>query len=300
MAGPPAVEFPEPAAARSATSSNGTATPAESRNGTPKPVPSPPAPAASMAARFGNSIEAEPNSAGFSEHGDPAATFAGAGAHSGVPAGAVRSAGSSETDGTRTGTPMPAAWTAAALFPQACRALLASYKIRRAATVGGNVCLGLPAGAVLAALVALDGTAVVWQPDGGDRSIPLAHFVTGPGTTVLLPGEVLRSIRIEAAKLCSRTAFRKIALAPLGRSGAVVMGRRDADGRCVITLSAATVRPVVLEFGAVPADGELVATILDLDRGLWFDDPHGTPAWRRHVSTVLAGEVLAELRGELP
>ncbi|WP_026344030.1 xanthine dehydrogenase family protein subunit M [Nocardia sp. BMG111209] len=191
---------------------------------------------------------------------------------------------------------LPAEWVAVRLFSQACRALVASYKIRRAATVGGNVCLGLPAGAVLAALVALDGTAVVWLPDGGERSIPLARFVIGPGRTVLRPGEVVRSIRLDDAKLRSRTAFRKVALAPLGRSGAVVMGRRDADGRCAITLSAATVRPTVLEFGAVPEDSELVATVLGLDRGVWFDDPHGTPAWRRHVCTVLGREVLAELR----
>ncbi|MQY30133.1 FAD binding domain-containing protein [Nocardia aurantia] len=207
--------------------------------------------------------------------------------------GDVATAGSAEpgADSVR----IPAEWVAVQLFPLACRALVASYKIRRAATVGGNVCLGLPAGAVLAALVALDGTALIWSPDGGERSIPLARFVIGPGQTVLRPGEVLRSIRLDAAKLRSRIAFRKVALAPLGRSGAVVMGRRDADGRCAITLSAATVRPVVLEFGSVPDDSELAATILDLDRGLWFDDPHGTPAWRRHVCTVLGRAVLADL-----
>lgn len=194
----------------------------------------------------------------------------------------------------------PARWSATALFPQACRALVASYKIRRMATVGGNACLALPAGAVLAALVALDGTASVWATDGTERRIPMARFVLGPGATTLAPGEVLRSVSIDDSKLRSRTAFRKIALAPLGRSGAVVMGRADLDGRCAITLSAATVRPIVLEFAAPPSHGELTATILGMDRGLWYDDPHGDPAWRRQLSAVLAREVAAELNEARP
>ncbi|WP_332838203.1 FAD binding domain-containing protein [Nocardia terpenica] len=191
-------------------------------------------------------------------------------------------------------------WSAADLFAQAARALLASHKIRRVATVGGNICLALPAGAVLAALTALDATAVLWSRDGRDRRIPLSRFVLGPGRTVLRPGEVLRSVTVDAAKLRSRTAFRKIALAPLGRSGALVMGRRDAGGTCAIALSAATVRPTVLQFPAVPPPGDLTATIMELDRAVWHDDPHGSPAWRRHVAAVLAGEVLAELSGVRP
>jgi CO/xanthine dehydrogenase FAD-binding subunit len=189
----------------------------------------------------------------------------------------------------------PAEWTAAQLFPQACRALLASYKIRRTATVGGNVCLALPAGAVLAAMTALDATVLVWAPDGTDRRIPLSRFVSGPGRTGLRPGEVVRAIRLDDAKLRSRTAFRKIALAPLGRSGAVVMARLDPDGRCAVTLSAATIRPVVLEFATLPVAGELAATIGNLDAALWHDDPHGSPEWRRHVSMMLARDAVAEL-----
>ncbi|MFI5781668.1 FAD binding domain-containing protein [Nocardia sp. NPDC051570] len=191
---------------------------------------------------------------------------------------------------------LPPEWSAAELFPQACRALLASHKIRRTATVGGNVCLGLPAGAVLAALTALDATLLIWGEGGRDRRIPVAHFVLGPGRVELRPGEVVRSIHLTSAKMRSRTAFRKIALAPLGRSGSVVMGRADIDGRCAITVSAATMRPVVLEFADMPTPGELTATIMGLAREVWYDDPHGTPAWRRHVSTVLAGDVLADLR----
>lgn len=193
----------------------------------------------------------------------------------------------------------PAAWTATKLFGQACGALAASHKIRRVGTVGGNVCLALPAGAVLAALTALGGFGLIWGPRG-DQWIPLSHFVLGPGETALTEGELLRAIRIPESNLRSRTAFRKIALAPLGRSGAVVMGRLDPCGGCTLTISAATVRPVVFDFAAVPAISELSAILADIHPALWFDDPHGSPEWRRHVSTVLAAEVIVELDGGRP
>ncbi|WP_280473223.1 FAD binding domain-containing protein [Nocardia asiatica] len=187
-------------------------------------------------------------------------------------------------------------WPGTALFARSCRALLASHKIWRTATVGGNVCLALPSGAVLGALVALDGTAVVWEADGGDRSIPLREFVVGPGRTALRPGEVLRSIRLPRSSLLAHTSFRKIALAPLGRSGAVVMGRRERDGRSAVTVTAATTAPVVLDFAEPPSDGALREALATIDPALWFDDPHGSPQWREHVTGVLAGEVAGELR----
>ncbi|WP_433712057.1 FAD binding domain-containing protein [Nocardia sp. CA-084685] len=189
-----------------------------------------------------------------------------------------------------------AQWPGTALFARACRALVASHKIWRTATVGGNVCLSLPAGAVLGALVALDGVALVWASDGSDRRIPLREFVLGPGRNVLGSGDVLRSITIPTRSLHAHTAFRKISLAPLGRSGAVVMGRRAADGRTALTITAATTRPIVLDFAAIPDDAEVRGAVAAIDPTLWFDDPHGASDWRRHIAGVLAREVATELR----
>ncbi|MBF6264591.1 FAD binding domain-containing protein [Nocardia farcinica] len=185
---------------------------------------------------------------------------------------------------------------ATACFAAACRALVASHKIWRTATVGGNVCLALPAGAVLAVLVALDAVAVVWPRVGGERRIPLREFVTGPGRTVLAEGEVLRALVVPRRTLSARTVLRRIALAPLGRSGALVIGRLDAAG-VVLTISAATVRPVVLGFDGVPAPDAVAAAVAGLDPRLWFDDPHGAPDWRAHVTGLLARQVVAELNG---
>ncbi|WP_278261623.1 FAD binding domain-containing protein [Nocardia sp. AG03] len=199
--------------------------------------------------------------------------------------------------GRELGTPtLRPEWPGTALFAQSCRALLASHKIWRTATVGGNVCLSLPAGAVLGALVALDATAVIWPRGGGERRIMLRDFVTGPGENILSSDAVVRSFVVPMASLLARTSFRKISLAPLGRSGSVVMGRREASGRCAITVTAATVRPVVVEFASVPSEFEVEAALLEFEPELWFDDPHGAPDWRRHVTGLLVGEVAAELR----
>ncbi|WP_067450448.1 FAD binding domain-containing protein [Nocardia alba] len=187
-------------------------------------------------------------------------------------------------------------WPGTALFAESCRALLASHKIWRTATVGGNVCLSLPAGAVLGALVALDATAVIWPRGGGERRISLRDFVTGPGENLLGSGAVVRSFLVPTSSLVARTSFRKIALAPLGRSGSVVMGRRAVDDRCAITITAATVRPIVLDFDSVPLPSEVNDALADIPGEVWFDDPHGAPDWREHVTGLLAAEVAAELR----
>ncbi len=72
-------------------------------------------------------------------------------------------------------------WPAVRLFQQCADALLASWKVWSVATVGGNVCLSLPAGAMIALAVTLDADAVTWLPGGSERRLPVAELVTGPG-----------------------------------------------------------------------------------------------------------------------
>jgi CO/xanthine dehydrogenase FAD-binding subunit len=185
------------------------------------------------------------------------------------------------------------AWSARPLFRQCCEALLASFKVQRVATIGGNICTSLPAGGLISLAVSLDAVATVWTPDGGEYAIPVQDFVLGVRRNVLGPGEVLRSIEFPAAALNGRTAFRKIALSPLGRSGTVVIGRLDVDGALTVSVTAGTDRPVLLRFPAPPTAAELRDAIGRI--GNWYDDHHGSPDWRREVSAVLALEVLEEL-----
>src|SRR6184192_1617666 len=86
----------------------------------------------------------------------------------------------------------PREWFAAPLIRACCNALLASFKIWNAATVGGNICMSLPAGAMISLTTALQGVCVIWSPNGSERRVPIEQFVTGNQQNVLQPGELLR------------------------------------------------------------------------------------------------------------
>jgi CO/xanthine dehydrogenase FAD-binding subunit len=189
-------------------------------------------------------------------------------------------------------------WTSAPLLHQCCTALLASFKIWHTATVGGNVCLSFPAGSMISLLSALDGEVTVWRPGGDDYRIPITRFVTGQASNVLAPGDVLRSVHLPASALRARTAYRKLAPSPLGRSGAVVIGRRDTEpdgGRFVLSVTAATVRPCVFAFTRPPTADDVRAAHATIPDHAWTRDAHGDPDWRRAITLVLAEQVRAEL-----
>jgi CO/xanthine dehydrogenase FAD-binding subunit len=191
---------------------------------------------------------------------------------------------------------LPPAWIAAPLIGQCCRSLLMSFKIWNMATVGGNICLALPAGAMTSLTAALDGVATIWMPNGQDRQMPVEDFVTGANANALRPGEVLRRIDIPATALMSRTAFRQISLTAHGRSGALLAGTRAPGDGFVLTITAATPRPVRLRFDSVPDAAQLTAAIEQaIPPGDYFDDMHGRPDWRRHVTLLLAEEIRGEL-----
>jgi CO/xanthine dehydrogenase FAD-binding subunit len=191
---------------------------------------------------------------------------------------------------------LPPAWRAAPLFGQCCRALLGSFKIWNAATVGGNLCMALPAGPMAALTVALDGEATIWTPEGGQLYIPVADFILGPQATALRPGEVLRAIHLPEAALRRRTAFRQISLTPLGRSAALLVGTRAAGGVFALTVTAATRRPVRLDVPEMPTAAALADAIAAaIPERLYYDDLHGAPDWRREMTFRLADEIRAEL-----
>lgn len=189
----------------------------------------------------------------------------------------------------------PADWAGAALIGPCCRALLGSFKVWNAATVGGNLALALPAGPMTSLTAALDGIAGIWAADGSVRALLVTELVVGPGRTALRPGELLRSVRLPAAALRCRTAFRRISLSPLGRSAALVIGRRSpVDGAVVVTVTASTVRPVRLGFAATPGAAEAVRALDDAGPE-WFEDVHGALEWRRDLTRRYVAEVISEL-----
>lgn len=183
------------------------------------------------------------------------------------------------------------------LARQCCDALLGSFKVQNMATVGGNICLSLPAGPMTALGAALDAIATLRAPDGGTREVPVADFVTGDGRNVLRQGELLRKVFVPAASLRARTAFRQVSLSAVGRSAVLVIARRGpgrGPGETVLTVTAATPHPVQLRFAAPPAPEAAVAA-LDAAAPGYLDDVHGAAAWRAAMTRRAVAAVIAEM-----
>jgi CO/xanthine dehydrogenase FAD-binding subunit len=192
----------------------------------------------------------------------------------------------------------PPDWLAAPLINQCCRAFLASFKIWKTATVGGNLCMSLPAGPMISLTSALDGVCTIWGADGSERKVAVVDFVTGNQRNVLATGELLRQIDIPLSALKRRSAFRQISLAPVGRSAALLIGNVAADGDLLLTVTASTRRPMRFSFANIPAPGELREAILQgIADGDYHDDVHGKPFWRKHMTLRLAEEIRSELCG---
>jgi CO/xanthine dehydrogenase FAD-binding subunit len=162
--------------------------------------------------------------------------------------------------------------SAALLARQCCDALLGSFKVRNVATIGGNICLSLPAGPM----------------------ISLAELVTGDGRNVLAPGELLIEVTLPSVALTARTAFRQLSLSPVGRSAVLVIACLDAGGATVVSVTAATPRPVCLRFLAPPTPTEALTALGSAVPG-YLDDVHGSANWRAAMTHRLVTEALAEL-----
>jgi CO/xanthine dehydrogenase FAD-binding subunit len=191
----------------------------------------------------------------------------------------------------------PVEWIAAPLIDKCCRAFLASFKIWNTATVGGNLCMSLPAGPMISLTAALDGVCTLWSPDGSERHMPVADFALGPQRNALKAGELLRRIKIPASVLIRRTAFRQASLSRNGRSGALLIGTFDPPtGEFVLTVTASTPRPMKFSFSKLPSAEDLRGRI-EREITAYFDDIHGAPEWRRHMTLHFAEEIRSELAG---
>jgi CO/xanthine dehydrogenase FAD-binding subunit len=191
----------------------------------------------------------------------------------------------------------PAEWCAAPLLRECCDAFLASFKIWSAATVGGNICMALPAGPMISLAVALEAALTLWPRKGPFREVRAVDFVTGNHSNVLQRGELLRSIHLPANALRKRFSFRRASLTKLGRSAALLIGTRSQDtDDLLLTITAATPLPIQLRFDRAPSASSLRARLdAEIPAGGYFDDVHGSAAYKRHLTYYFAEQIRAEL-----
>ena len=79
---------------------------------------------------------------------------------------------------------------------------LGSVAIRNVATVGGNICNGVPSAETLPALIGLGAKGKIAGP-AGERVVPLEEFFVSSGKTVMKADELL--IEIQVPKLSTNT-----------------------------------------------------------------------------------------------
>jgi len=189
----------------------------------------------------------------------------------------------------------PVEWRATPLFRACCNAFLASFKIWNAATVGGNICMSLPAGPMISLTTALEGVYTLWPRNASPRDVPAIDFVTGNHANVLQPGELLRSIHLPATALTKRFAFRHASLTKLGRSAALLIGTQTNDD-LLLTITAATPRPVQIRFARMPSAVALRRAIdARIPADGYFNDVHGSADYKHHLTYYFAEQIRAEL-----
>ena len=72
---------------------------------------------------------------------------------------------------------------------------IGSIQIRNLATVGGNIAHASPAADTVAGLLVADAQVDIASADG-ERTVPINELFTGPGQTVLTPGEIITRFRL--------------------------------------------------------------------------------------------------------
>ncbi len=184
----------------------------------------------------------------------------------------------------------------------------ATPQIRNVATVGGNLCHGVPSADSAPPLIALDAEVKLLSPIGV-RILPLESFFEGPKETALGDAEMLVDVRIR--RLPTRTvctfermarSYVDIALASAACRLTVDAESRISDARIVL----GAVAPIPLR--SAGAEELLVGVLLadvtaDLLDGVGeqaasdarpISDVRTSAAYRKHVSAVLARRAAAE------
>lgn len=190
----------------------------------------------------------------------------------------------------------PAPWKATGALKDAVREL-ASFKLSHAATVGGNICLALSASTFAPAMIALNASYEIWQPNSEPYFVDAVDFQTAPQQTILKPGEVLRRIKIPIWNLAQwQTSFKRMAVCTAGYAIAIVVTAYHPQTQQVrFGIGGSVKSPELIEFDNVPTPEQIVETFHGKSLQEYIDDERGSAAYRRHITQVLMQRGITEL-----
>lgn len=183
--------------------------------------------------------------------------------------------------------------------------IVGSIQIQSRASVGGNLCNAAPSADTIPALICLDAEAVVQGPDG-QRTVPVDEFCTGPGQTVLKPGELLVALRMRAPAKYEGGKYQRFIPRnemDIAVAGAGSLVRVDPESNEVThaRIALASVAPTPLRVKAAEealVGQEVSAAAIDEAADLAvsaakpISDVRGSADYRRHLVGVLVRRTL--------
>ncbi|MCB9139574.1 MAG: FAD binding domain-containing protein [Caldilineaceae bacterium] len=191
---------------------------------------------------------------------------------------------------------------------QACREVGAP-QIRNRATIAGNLITASPANDAIAPLMALDATVTVASAARGERTLPLADFITDFRRVDLADDEILTRISIPKTPTNARSVFIKLGLRRAQAISVVSVAAiltQDNDG--VITdarIALGAVAPVIVRADAAEAylrGKMLTETVMDeaarlsLAAAAPIDDIRGSADYRRGMVETLVRRALRRIQ----
>ena len=188
--------------------------------------------------------------------------------------------------------------------------LVANHRVRRRATIGGNLSEADYASDPPAVLITL-GCRVRISGPGAERELPLSEFLVDFYETALAPNEIVTEVLVPRPPSTARTIYLKY----VSRSaedrpcvGVAAYLDRDESGRCRevrIAVSGATATPFTLTEVTGGVRGAPV------DARVWDDvaeaysaaispigDGRGSAGYRKHVTGQLIRRALGEITGD--
>ena len=183
--------------------------------------------------------------------------------------------------------------------------LIGGIQIQGRATLGGNLCNAAPSADAIPPLIVLGAVCSVAGPNR-TREIPVEQFCTGPGRTVLEPGEFLVSLRIPPPMPNSDAHYlrfiprNEMDIAVVGAGASVVLDaakQRFISAR--IALASVAPTPVFVEEAGAALQGKEIndeaiqqAAELAMAAARPISDMRGTIEQRRHLVGVLTRRAL--------
>ncbi len=185
---------------------------------------------------------------------------------------------------------------------------VASYQLRSRASIIGNICNASPAGDSIGACLVMGGVLNIHGVDGM-RKQPLAGFFTGPGKTVLKPGDVVVSITIPQPPKGHGHSFVKLNRNKVGDLSIVAVtayayrtSEMASGYHFSVSLTSVAPTPLMVQsvtdlLGAGPITEETLSAAAQaaMDAATPIDDVRGTARYRKYMVRNLAHRALTEV-----